>query len=123
MSPYRARELVDMQRLEELPQPYFTNVGYNIKKETVNILCTKSILGSFSPCIAKWSKTMRRSSGSCDVKEPTTATRSTHMMRREFNELVNMSPDELKEWLGGEKSAGAGWAKDDGSGESIGHER
>jgi hypothetical protein len=42
---------------------------------------------------------------------------------REFNELVNMGPDELKEWLGGEDSAGAGWSKDDGSGETIGHER
>ena len=34
-----------------------------------------------------------------------------------------MSPDQLKEWLGGEDSAGAGWSKDDGSGETIGHER
>lgn len=42
---------------------------------------------------------------------------------REFNELVNMSASELKEWLGKEESAGAGWDKDDGSGETIGHER
>jgi len=42
---------------------------------------------------------------------------------REFNELVNMSADELKEWLGSEESAGSGWSKDDGSGETIGHER
>ncbi|KAK5124113.1 hypothetical protein LTR85_001816 [Meristemomyces frigidus] len=41
---------------------------------------------------------------------------------REFNELVNMSPDELQEWLGSEESAGSGWSKDDGSGETIGHE-
>ncbi|KEQ86165.1 hypothetical protein M438DRAFT_344552 [Aureobasidium pullulans EXF-150] len=41
---------------------------------------------------------------------------------KEFNELVNMSPDQLKEWLGGEDSAGAGWSKDDGSGETVGHE-
>ncbi|KAH0369700.1 hypothetical protein KCU65_g3122, partial [Aureobasidium melanogenum] len=41
---------------------------------------------------------------------------------KEFNELVNMSPDQLKEWLGGEDSACAGWSKDDGSGETIGHE-
>jgi hypothetical protein len=34
-----------------------------------------------------------------------------------------MGPDELKEWLGGEDSAGAGWSKDDGSGETVGHER
>lgn len=42
---------------------------------------------------------------------------------REFNELVNMDPDQLKEWLGSDESARAGWSKDDGSGESIGHER
>ncbi|EME43877.1 hypothetical protein DOTSEDRAFT_71624 [Dothistroma septosporum NZE10] len=40
----------------------------------------------------------------------------------EWNELVNMSADELKDWLGKEESAGAGWSKDDGSGETIGHE-
>jgi hypothetical protein len=34
-----------------------------------------------------------------------------------------MGPDELKEWLGGEDSAASGWSKDDGSGETIGHER
>ncbi|KAI9863037.1 MAG: hypothetical protein M1824_000725 [Vezdaea acicularis] len=33
-----------------------------------------------------------------------------------------MSAEELEGWLGGEESAGAGWAKDDGSGETIGHE-
>lgn len=42
---------------------------------------------------------------------------------REFSELVNMSADELKEWLGSEESTGSGWSKDDGSGETIGHER
>ncbi|TKX23439.1 hypothetical protein C1H76_4507 [Elsinoe australis] len=41
---------------------------------------------------------------------------------KEFGELVNMSADELKEWLGKDESAGAGWSKDDGSGETIGHE-
>ncbi|KAF4309014.1 hypothetical protein GTA08_BOTSDO02401 [Botryosphaeria dothidea] len=41
----------------------------------------------------------------------------------EFNQLVNMSPDELKDWLGSEESTGSGWSKDDGSGETIGHER
>lgn len=40
----------------------------------------------------------------------------------EFNQLVNMSPDELKDWLGSEESTGSGWSKDDGSGETIGHE-
>ena len=34
-----------------------------------------------------------------------------------------MSPDELEQWLKGEASQESGWAKDDGSGESIGHER
>lgn len=33
-----------------------------------------------------------------------------------------MSASELQDWLGGAESAGAGWSKDDGSGESIGHE-
>lgn len=42
---------------------------------------------------------------------------------REFNELVNMSASGLDEWLEGEESASSGWSKDDGSGETIGHER
>ena len=42
---------------------------------------------------------------------------------REFNDIVNMSAKELQDWLGQEESAGAGWNKDDGSGETIGHER
>lgn len=42
---------------------------------------------------------------------------------REFNVLVNMEPEELKEWLTGEASIRAGWPKDDGSGETIGHDR
>ncbi|KAJ9669346.1 hypothetical protein H2201_000698 [Coniosporium apollinis] len=33
-----------------------------------------------------------------------------------------MSADELQDWLGSEESVGAGWSKDDGSGETIGHE-
>lgn len=41
---------------------------------------------------------------------------------REFNELVNMTADELSEWLQTEGSTGSGWSKDDGSGESVGHE-
>ncbi|TKA62755.1 hypothetical protein B0A49_10456 [Cryomyces minteri] len=41
---------------------------------------------------------------------------------KEFNELVNMNADELTEWLGSDESAGSGWSKDDGSGETIGHE-
>ncbi|KAG8622977.1 hypothetical protein KVT40_007953 [Elsinoe batatas] len=41
---------------------------------------------------------------------------------KEFGELVNMTAGELEKWLGQEESAGAGWSKDDGSGETIGHE-
>jgi len=41
---------------------------------------------------------------------------------QEWNELVNMTPHELKDWLGKDESAGSGWSKDDGSDETIGHE-
>jgi hypothetical protein len=41
---------------------------------------------------------------------------------QEFKELVNMTAKELKEWLTGDESAGAGWPKDDASGESVGHD-
>ena len=34
-----------------------------------------------------------------------------------------MSPDELEGWLKGDASTGSGWSKDDGSGETVGHER
>lgn len=34
-----------------------------------------------------------------------------------------MSSDELETWLKEESSEGAGWSKNDGSGETIGHER
>ncbi|KAI9687073.1 MAG: hypothetical protein M1822_002483 [Bathelium mastoideum] len=40
----------------------------------------------------------------------------------EFNDIVNMDANELHEWLGQEESAGSGWSKDDGSGETVGHE-
>ena len=33
-----------------------------------------------------------------------------------------MTVDELEEWLKGDKSKKAGWSKNDGSGEAIGHE-
>ncbi|KAK4565292.1 hypothetical protein LTR86_003909 [Recurvomyces mirabilis] len=59
------------------------------------------------------------------VRRPTTyllSISSTYMFTREFNDLVNMSAKELQDWLGKEESAGAGWDKDDGSGETIGHE-
>ena len=34
-----------------------------------------------------------------------------------------MSAQELKDWLSQEDSTSSGWSKDDGSGETIGHER
>lgn len=43
-------------------------------------------------------------------------------MLREFNELVNMTAQELEDWLKTQASASSGWSKDDGSGESVGHE-
>lgn len=47
----------------------------------------------------------------------------TDVSNREWNEIVNMSAGELKDWLQQEESEDAGWSKDDGSGETIGHER
>ncbi|KAK3327606.1 hypothetical protein B0T19DRAFT_484684 [Cercophora scortea] len=41
---------------------------------------------------------------------------------REFNELVNMTAEELEDWLKTEASTDSGWSKNDGSGESVGHE-
>ncbi|KAI0846569.1 hypothetical protein F5Y00DRAFT_264380 [Daldinia vernicosa] len=41
----------------------------------------------------------------------------------EFNDLVNMSASDLETWLKEGSSESAGWGKDDGSGETIGHER
>ncbi|KAL5086657.1 hypothetical protein Trisim1_008906 [Trichoderma cf. simile WF8] len=41
---------------------------------------------------------------------------------QEFNELVNVTAKELKDWLKGDDSTSAGWEKDDGSGESVGHD-
>ena len=32
-----------------------------------------------------------------------------------------MTASELQEWLGSDESAGSGWSKDDGSGETIGY--
>ncbi|KAI0125123.1 hypothetical protein BJ170DRAFT_489075 [Xylariales sp. AK1849] len=41
----------------------------------------------------------------------------------EFNDIVNMSASDLEIWLKEESSESAGWSRDDGSGETIGHER
>ncbi|KAJ5093002.1 hypothetical protein N7456_008863 [Penicillium angulare] len=38
----------------------------------------------------------------------------------EFNELVNMTPKELRDWLKDEKSISAGWVNE--TGETTGHE-
>ncbi|SLM40135.1 Protein of unknown function DUF3140 [Lasallia pustulata] len=40
----------------------------------------------------------------------------------EFNELVNMPPQELEAWLKEGSSQSSGWSKGDDSGETIGHE-
>ena len=47
----------------------------------------------------------------------------TDKASREWNDIVNMSAKELKDWLQQEESEDAGWSKDDGSGETVGHER
>ncbi|GFZ45789.1 hypothetical protein JCM24511_03519 [Saitozyma sp. JCM 24511] len=41
---------------------------------------------------------------------------------KDFNELVNMTADELDAFLKTEGSESTGWSKSDGSGESVGHE-
>lgn len=39
----------------------------------------------------------------------------------EFNDLVNMTPNELRNWLEEDQSVSSGWTNE--SGETIGHER
>jgi hypothetical protein len=43
----------------------------------------------------------------------------------EFNDLVNMTPNELRAWLKEEQSQSSGWrgASASASGETVGHER
>ncbi|GAA5916381.1 hypothetical protein JCM8208_003418 [Rhodotorula glutinis] len=53
--------------------------------------------------------------------------KSDEQVIEEFNEYVNMTPEELKEWLETEDSQSSGWSKDNsgkvGEGEeSVGHE-
>lgn len=48
---------------------------------------------------------------------------STLTSTSEFNDLVNMSASDLEKWLKEEDSTESGWSKDDGSGETVGHER
>lgn len=45
-----------------------------------------------------------------------------HTVIEEFNDLVNMTVSELETWLKSDDSQGAGWPKDDGGGESVGHD-
>lgn len=40
----------------------------------------------------------------------------------DFNNVVNMTASELEAWLKSDDSSSAGWPKDDGSGESVGHD-
>lgn len=47
---------------------------------------------------------------------------NTLTAQSEFNELVNMSADELAEWLKGDASVSSGWTKN-GTGETVGHQR
>ncbi|KAF8469572.1 hypothetical protein BDZ91DRAFT_792357 [Kalaharituber pfeilii] len=54
---------------------------------------------------------------------PKTMVKDKAAVIQEFNELVNMEADELKQWLTEEASLHAGWPKHDGSGETIGHDR
>jgi hypothetical protein len=41
---------------------------------------------------------------------------------REFNDLVNMTPNELRAWLAEEQSQSSGWMGASASGETVGHE-
>ena len=55
----------------------------------------------------------------CYLSFRTVLTRNSN---REFNDIVNMSASDLKSWLKQEESSSSGWSKDDGSGETVGHE-
>ncbi|KAI1431720.1 hypothetical protein GGR50DRAFT_678117 [Xylaria sp. CBS 124048] len=49
--------------------------------------------------------------------------KSKQTVIEEFNDLVNMSPEDLATWLESPSSQSAGWKKEDeASGETIGHE-
>lgn len=41
---------------------------------------------------------------------------------KEFNEIVNMTVDELKSWIENEGSKSAGWTGDSNGGETVGHD-
>ncbi|KAL2794821.1 hypothetical protein BJX66DRAFT_337432 [Aspergillus keveii] len=40
----------------------------------------------------------------------------------EFNGLINMTANELRDWLREEQSQSSGWKNESGAGETIGHE-
>ena len=75
--------------------------------------------GIIDPYLTQWLKTTELSLSilnGCSTDQSTNAS-------REFGELVNMSAEELETWLDEEQSQASGWSKDDGSGETVGHER
>lgn len=41
---------------------------------------------------------------------------------KEFNELVNVSAKDLEKWLKSNDSRSAGWPKENGDGETVGHD-
>ncbi|ODA77581.1 hypothetical protein RJ55_07210 [Drechmeria coniospora] len=45
-----------------------------------------------------------------------------HTVVEEFHELVNMTASELETWLQSNQSQAAGWFKNEGHGDSVGHE-
>ncbi|KAL4973088.1 hypothetical protein BDW66DRAFT_142999 [Aspergillus desertorum] len=54
---------------------------------------------------------------------PRTMVKDSSTVIDEFNGLVNMTADELRDWLKEEQSQSSGWKRESGSGETIGHER
>ncbi|SGY60971.1 BQ5605_C007g04509 [Microbotryum silenes-dioicae] len=49
--------------------------------------------------------------------------KSDEQVIEEFQKYVNMTPEELEEWLETDESKGSGWTGDDGAGgESVGHD-
>ena len=51
------------------------------------------------------------------------ANKSDTQVKREFKQYVNMTADELEEWLKSDQSNSAGWTRSDSKkGETVGHE-
>lgn len=71
------------------------------------------------PSTSRWSSPTMKSSGPCIDDR---ASEIPLTGRSEFNEIINMTADELEKWLKEEQSQESGIAKDDGS-ETVGHER